>query len=167
MMKKLSPNEKCHCGSNKKYKKCCSAADEAARFERDVYKESEMLQESIEILHQHFPDMTFKNVSEKLNSKSYKPLQIQNFSNGASCMVAERCQINEKVFKERDTNDDEYDLLLMYKGAYRILHGGANVKCYTNSLKSFFTNPAKEAFATNTGEINIGCNWDRDVADKS
>lgn len=166
-MIKQGPNDKCLCGSNKKYKKCCFVKNEAARIENDVYEESKMLLESIDILQQNFPNITFQNVSEKLNAKSYKPLQIQNFSRGANCMVAERCKVNEKVFKERDTNDDEYDLLLMYKGAYRILHGGANVKCYTTSLKSFFTNPAKQAFATNTGEINIGCNWDRDVADKS
>ncbi len=141
MIKKIGPNEKCPCGSEKKYKKCCYAADEAARLENNVYVESEAIKESIQILKEYFPHITFKNVSEKLNSKTYKPLQIQTFANGSTCMVAERCAINEKVFKERDTKDDEYDLILMYKGAYRLLYRGSNVQGYTISLKSFFANP--------------------------
>jgi len=94
------------------------------------------MKESLEILRENFPNICFKNVSEQLNNKSYKSLQIQTITGG--CFVAEKFKTNDKVFKDRDVNEDDYDCMLLYKGSYRILHGGANIKCYTNSLKSFF-----------------------------
>lgn len=140
-MTKVKANDLCPCGSTKKYKKCCFLSDEQNRNSKFVYSESETMKESLQILRETFPDICFKNVSEQLNAKSYKSLQIQTVTSGNSCFVAEKFQTNEKVFNERDVNKDEYDLILLCKGAYRILHGGANIKCYTVSLKSFFANP--------------------------
>jgi hypothetical protein len=81
-----------------------------------------------------------------LNTRSAK---INHFNDNV-CQVAERIKTNDRVFKERDTSEDgDFDLLLMYQGAYRILYNGANVGVYTLSLKSFFAEPSKPAYGPN------------------
>ena len=140
-MSKVKPNDKCHCGSDKKYKKCCFLSDEEQRIEENTYIESEAMQESIEILKSNFPNIEFKNVSKLLNAKSYITMQVQHMKDNV-CLVAEKFKTNEKIFKDRDRTNEGYDLLLMYHGAFRTLHIGPSVKMYTISLKSFFANPS-------------------------
>lgn len=139
-------NNKCYCGSDKKYKKCCFLEDERKRQEENTYVESESMVESLAILRENFPQYNFKNVSNKLTNNSYKLMQIQHMKDNV-CLVAEKYKPNERVFNDRDRNKDDYDLLLMYHGAYRIMHGGFNVKLYIISLKSFFANPSIENYA--------------------
>lgn len=141
-MVKVKPNDPCYCESGKKYKKCCFLEDEAKRVEENVYQQSEMMVDSLSILQRNFPNITFKNVSDKLATGTYKSLQLQYIRKNV-CMVAERTKKSEKLFSERDPEEEEYDLLLMYHGAYRILHGGANVNMYIMSLKSFFVDPTQ------------------------
>lgn len=138
----VKANEPCHCDSGKKYKKCCFLKDEAKKAEENAYEESEMMADSLSILQRNFPKVTFKNVSDKLTNNTYKQLQIQHIKQN-TCLVAERTKKSEKVFSDRDPEEEEYDLLLMYHGAYRILHGGGNVNMYIMSLKSFFADPTK------------------------
>lgn len=38
-MNKVGRNQPCHCGSGKKYKRCCEAADEAARAPTSAHEE--------------------------------------------------------------------------------------------------------------------------------
>ena len=150
-MSKLKPNDKCHCGSDKKYKKCCFLSDEQERLEENTYVETELMQESMEILKSHFPSIEFKNVSDKLNAKSYITMQVQHMKDNV-CLVAEKFKTNEKVFKDRDRKNEEYDLILMYRGAFRTLYLGPSVKMYTLSLKSFFANPSATSLAPNPVE---------------
>ncbi len=140
---KTKVNDMCHCGSNKKYKKCCLLADQAKQVEENTYEQSEELTTAMNILKLNFPDIEFKNVTTKLNTQTYRPMQINHFNDNV-CQVAERIKTNDRVFKERDNSEEgDYDLLLMYHGAYRILYNGANVSVYTLSLKSFFTDRSK------------------------
>ena len=119
---KVNVNDKCYCGSNKKYKKCCLLADQAKQIEENIYEQSEELTTAINILKQHFPEIEFKNVTTKLNTQTYRPMQINHFKDNV-CQVAERIKTNDRVFKDRDNSEDgDYDLLLMYRGAYRILY---------------------------------------------
>jgi hypothetical protein len=141
-------NEPCQCESGKKYKKCCFLKDNEKRVKENTYAISEELEESIEILKENFPKLSFKNVSDKLTTNTYKNLQIQHMKDNI-CLIAERINTNEKVFKERDIENEEYDLLLMYHGAYRILNKGANVKMYLLSLGSFFSDPTKMELKAN------------------
>lgn len=104
---------------------------------------SKMMKESIQILRDHFPGIHFKNVSLQLCESTYKRLQIDHM-NTSCCLVAEKNATNSTVFAQRDNRNGDCDLLLMYKGAYRILHGGSNVQLYTTSLTSFFTNPYEQ-----------------------
>lgn len=150
-MSKVKPNDKCHCGSNKKYKKCCFLSDQQERLEENTYVETEAMQESIEILKSNFPVIEFKNVSDKLNSKSYISMQLQHMKDNV-CLIAEKFKTNEKVFKDRDRNNEEYDLILMYHGAFRTLYVGPSVKMYTISLKSFFANPSAPNLEPNEKE---------------
>lgn len=137
-MVKIGSNDKCPCGSNLKYKKCCLSKDIETKFKESLYKESDIITDALPILKQHFPEIEFKNVTEKLNVNTYRTLQINHFKDNV-CQIAERTKLTEGVFKERDSSTDgDYDLLLMYRGAYRILHGGNGVSVYTLSLKSFF-----------------------------
>ena len=78
-------------------------------------------------------------------------MQLQHMKDNV-CLLAERFKTNERVFKDRDPNNNEYDLLMMYRGAYRILHGGPNLKAFTISLKSFFANPSYENLVPNEKE---------------
>jgi hypothetical protein len=78
-------------------------------------------------------------------------MQLQHMKDNV-CLVAERFKTNEKVFKERDPNNNEYDFIMMYHGAYRILFGGPNLKAFTISLKSFFANPSHENYEPNQKE---------------
>lgn len=153
---KVKVNDMCHCGSNKKYKKCCLLSDQSKQIKENIYKQSEELTTAINILKLNFPDIEFKNVTTKLNTQTYEPMQINHFKDNV-CQVAERIKTNERVFldrqramyashKERDTSEeDDFDLLLMYQGAYRILYNGANVSVYILSLKSFFSNEVKNS----------------------
>jgi len=150
-MNKVKPNDKCHCGSDKKYKKCCFLSDEQERLEENTYVETEAMQESIEILKLNFPTIEFKNVSDKLNSKSYISMQLQHMKDNV-CLIAEKFKTNEKVFKDRDRNNEDYDLILMYRGAFRTLYVGPSVKMYTISLKSFFANPSAPNLQPNPEE---------------
>ena len=146
---KVKVNDMCYCGSNKKYKKCCLLADQAKQVEENTYEQSEELTTAMNILKLNFPDIEFKNVTTKLNTQTYRQMQINHFNDNV-CQVAERIKTNDRVFKERDTSEDgDFDLLLMYQGAYRILYNGANVSVYTLSLKSFFAEPSKPAYGPN------------------
>ncbi len=151
MSNKIGPNDKCHCGSDKKYKKCCFLQDEQQRIIESTYVETDRFKEGLEILKSNFPNITFQNVSEKLNSKSYTLMQLQHMKDNV-CLLAERFKTNEKVFKDRDPNNNEYDFIMMYRGAYRILFGGPNLKAFTISLKSFFANPSYANYEPNENE---------------
>ncbi len=141
-MAKTKVNDMCHCGSNKKYKKCCLMADQNKKLEENSYEQSEDMSRSIEILEENFPNIEFKNVSDKLNRQTYQKLQINHIKDNI-CQLAERIKCNEGVFKDRDNSEEgDYNFLIMYRGAYRILYGGQNVAMYTMSLKSFFANPS-------------------------
>jgi uncharacterized protein YecA (UPF0149 family) len=140
-MNKVKPNDKCNCGSDKKYKKCCFLKDEVLRTLENTYIESDTMKESLEILKENFPELLFKNVTEKLNSKTYQLMLLQHMKDN-TCLVSEKFKTNVGLFEDRDSNNNDYDLLIMYRGAYRILHGGANVKLYIISLKTFFENPS-------------------------
>ncbi len=137
----VKPNEPCYCQSGKKYKKCCFQLDEAKRVEETVYMESEMMAKSLALLQENFPDLKFKNVSDKLSHSTYRQLQLNHMS-GHTCIVAEKTKWSDKVFSDRDKEKEDYDLLVMYNGAYRIMHGGDNIRLYIMSLKSFFENPS-------------------------
>jgi len=147
-MIKIGRNELCHCNSGKKYKKCCLESDTVAKQDMNTYSPSEMLDISMEHLQGHFPNITFVNISDILNNQSYRTLQL-NHMKDSICQVAERIRKNERVFKDRDPETNEYDLLLMYRGAYRILHGGHSLLQYTMSLNSFFSCPSKPVFNMN------------------
>lgn len=136
---KIGRNDSCYCGSGKKYKKCCLDADVDAK---QAYEPTELMDRSMEYLQHSFPMLNFINVTDLLNAQSYPKLQIKHMRDNV-CQVAERIKKNERVFKDRNPDDHGYDLLLMYRGAYRILHGGHNIQQYTMSLSSFFTCPSQ------------------------
>ena len=150
-MIKLGRNDVCHCNSGKKYKKCCLESDVMSKQEMNTYSPSEMMDITMEHLQNHFPNITFVNVSDILNNQSYRTLQLNHMKDNI-CQVAERMKKNERVFKDRDPDVNEYDLLLMFRGAYRILHGGHNLLQYTMSLNSFFSCPSKHVFKPNEEE---------------
>jgi hypothetical protein len=136
-MNKIGRNDICYCGSGKKYKKCCKNNDDNLE-PQSQYMPSELMDLSITHLQENFPNITFINVSDILNRQSYRQLQLKHMTDNV-CQVAERINKNEGVFKERTLI--EYDLIVMYRGAYRVLYGGNNILQYMMSLKSFFANP--------------------------
>ena len=130
MIKKIGVNDKCFCGSDKKYKKCCFTKTE-------FYKESEMMTNSLTILQEQFPDIQFINVSDTLNAGTYNNLQLKQCQNNV-CQVAERCNKNKQVFIERENEKSKNNnLILLYKGGYRLLNGGDSIYMYIMSLNTF------------------------------
>lgn len=150
-MHKIGRNDICHCGSGKKYKKCCLEEDTSKKQMENQYVSSELMDVSMEHLQNKFPNITFVNVSDILNTQSYKTIQLKHIKDNV-CQVAERIKKNERVFKDRDPDENEYDLMLMYRGAYRVLHGGNNILQYTMSLNSFFSDPSKPSFKPNESD---------------
>ncbi len=47
-MKKIGRNDPCHCGSGKKYKKCCLEKDEKERYLKTLNKLNENIEDSAE-----------------------------------------------------------------------------------------------------------------------
>ncbi len=138
---KVGRNDKCPCGSRRKYKLCCLESDLQKRHDELSYEESEEMETSLELLRHKFPDITFVNVSETLNANTYRTLQIR-YNKTKTCLVAERFVGNERVFKTRDPKGDGYDLMLMYNLAYRVLFGGLSISAFEMSLREFFANPS-------------------------
>ena len=112
MSNKIGPNDKCHCGSDKKYKKCCFLQDEQQRIIESTYVETDRFKEGLEILTTHFPNISFQNVTEKLNTKSYTLMQLQHMKDNV-CLLAERFKTNERVFKDenKEKKQEYFDVL--------------------------------------------------------
>lgn len=130
---KIGVNETCPCKSGKKYKNCCRLIQHPEIEEKD----SEYMELTKNILSDQFPHIQFINVTNELNSKTYRPLQVKQFNKTSVCQIAERKQSNDKVFTDRFATED-IDIILMNRGAYRLMQGGHSIRNYFNSIDAFF-----------------------------
>ncbi|ARF11928.1 SEC-C motif protein [Klosneuvirus KNV1] len=120
-MPKPQRNEKCPCGSEKKYKQCCLKKDEEKRIaELDKYSKgqdeySENLRMFADYLEEEYKDHKVINISSLLNVDNYRVFQIKNYEANV-IMIAEKNDDNSGVFASRGIDND---IIIMYRGSYR------------------------------------------------
>lgn len=126
-MVKIGRNEKCPCGSGKKYKKCCVAKD---FIERQNYREkviygdefvSKYTENTAKALITKYPDHQVIDVSKVLsNEQNYRDVQMQHYL-AKTIMVVERNEINDELFESRCP--DHINHMVLYRGAYQCFDG--------------------------------------------
>src|SRR3990172_8385583 len=99
-MVKLGRNDKCLCGSGKKYKTCCLNKVEEQKEETaaSYVNGHEVSSDNVKMVHDYlaeeYQDHNVIDVTNILTEESYKPLQMKNY-NANIIMVAERNDANE------------------------------------------------------------------------
>lgn len=130
-MTKVGRNDVCHCGSGKKYKKCCldyeqqtERTEREHRRQRIIYGDewsSPELKNMADALISEFPDHAVIDVSHVADSElSYKQLQLQHYT-AKVVMLLERNEINEELFEERVP--PFISQMALYRGAYSSIEG--------------------------------------------
>lgn len=125
-VKKIGRNDKCYCLSGKKYSKCCYMKDynlarDLNNKEEDKYFNghetvSEIVRFCTEYLKKIYIDHKIIDISNYLNSGTYKNFQLRNYTK-KTIMVAEKNSFNQSVFENRGPVDN--DIIVMYRGSFR------------------------------------------------
>ena len=121
-MAKLGRNDKCLCGSGKKYKVCCLDKVEQHKKElTESYVNGHALSsDNVNMVHEYmtmeYPDHKVIDVSNILTEESYRPMQTKNYTSNI-IMMAERNESNESVFATRAPSN--INLMVLYRGAYQ------------------------------------------------
>ncbi len=118
-MGKIGRNDKCTCGSGKKYKKCCELNLTNAYCISDS-EMSDTLKNIIEYLQKLNPRLNYINITNQLTVDTYRDYQIKNINTNI-VMIAEKTHNNQLVFFDKEESSD-IDILLMYHGGYRSFH---------------------------------------------
>lgn len=119
---KIGRNDKCSCNSGKKYKQCCLSKEiQLKKKEEEKYNEgqptsTEHVSLVMEFLRDEYKDHKVIDITNYLNSETYKPYQIKHYTNKV-IMVAEKCDTNKDAFDGRGQIDN--DMMIMYRGSYR------------------------------------------------
>lgn len=128
--KKLKRNDKCHCQSGKKYKKCCLVSDQAdASRERELIQEqmknghelTEEMQEMFDFFTTEYPTYNVIDITNFLTEKRYKALQLTHMQRD-TIMIASRNDDNDSVFEKR--GDGSTDWIVMFRGAHQVFNQG-------------------------------------------
>lgn len=129
-MSKMSRNDPCFCGSNKKFKKCCSEkVEELKRQEREkkdlLYVEghdisSETLQYINDWVKKEYKDFNVIDVTKILTPFNYLAIQATHYlaEYGNTIILAERTSLSDFVFKKRCQKYT--NVIIMFKGAYHV-----------------------------------------------
>ena len=114
-MKKIGRNELCPCNSNIKYKKCCfnKIKDEIS---------SDNINELRDLLLAKFKKYNIIDISNDINTDNYIEYLKKNYYNNI-IMLVEKNIMNNNLFIDKTINPNE-DILIMYKGGYRIIESG-------------------------------------------
>lgn len=151
---KINRNDKCHCGSNKKYKLCCLLFDiksKSSNFLLDKLEnnktEDVILNNLIETLQKNFVDYKIINLTEEINDEeSYIKFQKENMyllekMKKKILMICKKNDKNKKLFEKRlnDYSGDknEMDIMILYNGTYRFINS-ENIFQYINGLHMFY-----------------------------
>ena len=128
MVKKLKRNDKCHCGSGKKYKTCCLEKDDSERKENNeklnlMYEDGHEICTELSDLYDFLKDeyKKFKiiDITNVLTSTSYRPIQTKHFY-ANTIIIANRTEENNEVFQTR--GDSTTDWIVMFRGAHQVFN---------------------------------------------
>ncbi len=122
MIKKLGRNDKCPCGSKRKYKVCCLTKVEeekqrqASLFDDGHEVSSEKVQMVRDYLLEEYSNHKVIDISNILNDDNYRTIQTKHYMSTV-IMVAERNEGNESIFTSRGPHN--VNLMVLYRGAYQ------------------------------------------------
>jgi hypothetical protein len=139
-MVKLGVNDKCHCGSSKKYKKCCMAIDNQKNSdENDSYLvgqdvSSDKMYTILDHYKSLFPKLCLIDITNNLNKNNYKKYLVKNYSN-KTMMFAEKTNLNIEFFSLKSNSDDN-DIIIMYSGGYKVINS-TKILLYDNDIKQW------------------------------
>ena len=141
-MPKTKPNDLCPCNSNKKYKKCCFLKDlnkkqeEEQKYLNGQEESSDKMNFCINYYKKIYEKHKIINITDDINLDNYKTYQIKNYNN-KTIMLIERTTQNEELFEEK-SNDDNADIMFMYKGVYRVFNA-KNILKYDEDINNIIT----------------------------
>ncbi len=122
--KKIGRNDKCSCGSGKKYKKCCEVSTRETKYTLGQSVSSDKCTEVLNYFNDlsKYSNYRFIDITDDLTPESYRDYQIKNYNNNI-VMIAEKKENNAGVFLERDKDDwRTNDIILMHRGSYRLVN---------------------------------------------
>ncbi len=135
-MEKRGRNDKCICGSGKKYKKCCLPYTLESKYNTGQPDCSDLLLPILMRLKEELPHHVVINITDDLTVDTYREYQIRNMR-GNVVMLAEKTEQNEEVFRTRILHTDS-NIILMYHGAYRTFSSDTFEQVF-QSLVSFLS----------------------------
>jgi len=146
-----SSNEKCNCGSGKKYKVCCLLKEEEEKHQeyQKYYNGHEVsstnVAESMVMFLEKYPKFNVIDITNYLTKENYKKFLLMNMKFN-TIMFAERTATTEELFLAQTPLDMPVDtpinMMIIYKGAYRIYHSSV-LKNVENSLDEMILNRMK------------------------
>lgn len=120
--KKQNRNDKCNCGSGKKYKVCCQKKLQAIQ-DQEFDKlnnghpiSSSNVQECYDCFIELYKYYKIIDVSNYLTNDSYEKYQKRHYFDKV-IMIAERNDTNDGVFKTRAP--DNINIMILHSGAYK------------------------------------------------
>ena len=116
-MQKKGRNDICHCGSGKKFKKCCINVGQETKYTLGQLESSQRIIDMVEILQRRFPNFRFINITNDLDDTNYREYQVKNYNTNI-VMIAEKTLKNSLVFIEREESTLT-DIIIMHRGSYR------------------------------------------------
>jgi hypothetical protein len=143
MASKKPQNEKCPCGSNRRFKFCCK---------NNVYQQQnpdnpESLRYVTIYLREEFPDCNIIDISHNLENNNYANYQ---YANMGAIMIAEKNTKNSTLFNK--FNSSNRDVIVMWNGTHicftrenwdkakvavdNLISGKANMKCYSCNIRT-------------------------------
>ena len=132
-MKKIGRNELCHCNSKIKYKKCCFNKVELT-YDISQNISTDNINELKNLLLLKFKKYTIIDISNNLNTDNYIDYLKKNYYK-TIIMLAEKNNTNNNLFIDKTKNPSE-DILIMYKGGYRIIES-CRISNYILNIEEF------------------------------
>jgi len=133
LMSKLGRNDKCLCGSNKKYKICCLFGP---KYDSNNPNESSFISPYIELIQNDHPNHKVIDISHVLDSSNYMTYLKYNY-NRSNILIAEKTTKNQSIFVERKS--PKSDIIIMYRGGYLCLEH-KNFEVSQNFIRRFIEN---------------------------
>jgi hypothetical protein len=120
-MTKIKRNDKCPCGSLKKYKICC-INNKTNKYSDGQSTHTPNIQQIIHTLKDNLSKEDNKyniiDITDDLTEVNYRDYQLHNMNENI-VMVAEKTIRSELVFFSRTNHEPNTNIIIMYKGAYR------------------------------------------------
>lgn len=122
LMNKLGRNDKCHCGSEKKYKNCCLNNDtnnkqkEVDKLENGHEPNTENMKIVHEFMSLKYDDHKVIDVSDYINTQNYKLFQTKHMRE-KTILIVGRNFLNGGLFQVKGIENT--NVMIMYRGSYR------------------------------------------------